>query len=412
MRVEVSCGRALPYDNEEPLKEPRHLFIIAGDADGNLGDRAILFGLCRLIRELRPDVGITVVSTDPRRMAKDLGVTAIPKGPGGLLAQLRAMAGADLVLCGGGGLFQDDDSLVKMPYWALRVLAARLLAGRVVGFALGVGPLEARSSRLAARLAFACMERVSVRDREALAVAQPLSRKPVDLVPDSALLLEPTPPAAVEAWLREQGVPLDGRPLVGVAVRRWFPPRRRLVPNQISARFVKPKEGDAPEAARLPALIARALDAAAKVRPFHVLFLPTYLLPHEADDKVAEAALADMRVATGQILRLGDPALYKGVAGRLNLLVGGRMHPTILAAGMGTPVIGLAYNMKFKGFFDLIGQSSRLFDVADFVRGGREAELATLIVQALGGTAGSAPDTRELDGRIRGFTQDILRVAA
>ncbi|MCB1885126.1 MAG: polysaccharide pyruvyl transferase family protein [Geminicoccaceae bacterium] len=394
------------------MKEPFHLLVIAGDADGNLGDRAILFGLCRLIRESRPDARITVVSADPGRMARDLGVEAIPKGPGGLPAQLRAMAKADLVLCGGGGLFQDDDSLVKMPYWALRVLAARLLAGRVVGFALGVGPLEARSSRLAARLAFACMERVSVRDREALAVAQPLSRKPVDLVPDTALLLEPAPPAAVEAWLRGQGVPLDGRPLVGVAVRRWFPPRRRLVPNQISARFVKPKEADAPEAARLPRLIARALDAAAARRPFHALFLPTYLLPHEADDRVAEAALAEMRVATGQILRLGDPALYKGVAGRLDLLVGGRMHPTILAAGMGTPVIGLAYNMKFKGFFDLIGQGERLFDVAGFARGGQEEALAERIVAALDGTAGNAPDTGALDGRIRGFARDVLGRAA
>ena len=80
-----------------------------------------------------------------------------------------------LTCCGGAGLFQDDDSVVKMPYWALRVAAARLLAPRVVAYALGIGPLDARLSRWCAKLAFACMARVTVRDERAREVAQALA---------------------------------------------------------------------------------------------------------------------------------------------------------------------------------------------------------------------------------------------
>ncbi len=386
---------------------PPRILVIAGDADGNLGDRAILFGLCRLIRERRPNALIAAVSNDPKRLERDLGIEGLPKGVRGLWAQLRAMRRADVVVCGGGGLFQDDDSLVKMPYWAARVLAARALSGRVVGTALGVGPLDSRSSRLAARLAFACMERVSVRDEEARAVARRSSPKPVELVPDTALLMPAAPGDAVDAYLAEAGVPLDGRPLVGVAVRRWFPSRRRVIPNQVSAKFAKPKEADAPEAALLPERIAAVLNAAAETHPFHVLFLPTYNLAHEADDRVAAAVMARLEGATGQILRVGDPTLYKGIVGRLRLLIGGRMHPTILAASMGTPVVGLAYNMKFKGFFDLIGAGERLFNVQDFVRGGNEAKIAALVAEALDGEA-AAPDTAPLEAAIRAFGHDVF----
>ena len=163
------------------------ILILAGDVDGNLGDHAILQASCAMLRRACPGVAITVVSDEPERSRCDFGADAVPRGLRGLPALARAAARSDLVLCGGGGLFQDDDSLVKMPYWALRVAAARLLAPRVVAYSLGVGPLEAGVSRWCARLAFACMERVTVRDERARKVAQPLAARMVDLVPDPAL---------------------------------------------------------------------------------------------------------------------------------------------------------------------------------------------------------------------------------
>jgi Polysaccharide pyruvyl transferase len=141
---------------------PRVL-MLCGDAEHNLGDRAILQAMCQELRAVRPDIKLTVLSRDARRAGQDFGAEVLPPGWRGFARLCRAAMRSDLVLCGGGGLFQDDDSLIKMPYWGLRVALARMLARRVVGYALGVGPLRARSSRLSARLAFACMEPVSVR---------------------------------------------------------------------------------------------------------------------------------------------------------------------------------------------------------------------------------------------------------
>src|SRR5690606_38055914 len=106
----------------------------------------------------------TLLSSAPAAASRYFGARAIPRGPRGFFSLLDAARRADLVLVGGGGLFQDDDSLIKMPYWGLRVACVRLFARRIVGYAIGAGPLRTRLGQWSARLALACMERVSVRD--------------------------------------------------------------------------------------------------------------------------------------------------------------------------------------------------------------------------------------------------------
>ena len=57
---------------------------------------------------------------------------------------------------------------------------------------------------------------------------------------------------------------------------------------------------------------------------------------------------------------MASPTLYKALTGELRLLVSARMHPLILAAGMGTPVLGIGYNTKFAGSMELLGVANQL----------------------------------------------------
>jgi polysaccharide pyruvyl transferase CsaB len=388
------------------------VLILCGDAEHNLGDRAILQAMCQELRAARPDIKLTVLSRNARRAAQDFGADVLPPGWRGLARVCRAAAASDLVLCGGGGLFQDDDSLIKMPYWGLRVAFARLLSPRVVGYALGVGPLRAASSRLFARLAFACMEQVSVRDHRARAVAQALTGKPVIVLPDPALLLRAAEPETTRAWLAAKGVPLDGRPLVGVAARRWFPPRRRIIPHQIAVRLGLPDEQRSAAGNRLLDLIAEVLNRMVRRHDAYVLFLPTYCVPHEGDDRVCEQILRRMRKPAGRVLRIEGASLYKAVAGQLDVMLGGRMHPTIFAAAAGTPVVGLAYNQKFRGFFDLLGCPERVLDLQSFVRCGRVDELEAMLNAVLGAGRLDLARIEALGRGLRNFNHRLLRDAA
>lgn len=373
---------------------PFRLLILGGDADGNLGDRAIQQGMCLEARRVRPGIEIQVISADAQSCRERFGATAILPGPAGFLKLCRAAWRSDLILVGGGGLFQDDDSLVKMPYWSLRVLLMRMLCRHVRGFSLGVGPLDHAVSRMFARLAFRAMDAVSVRDPRAAELAQSLTSKEVRVVPDPALLLPAAPADVARKVLESNDIPHDGsKPLIGVAVRRWFPKQPRLIPHKLAHRFSREDETARGDSDLLVQLFGQALATLQNELGAYILFLPTYNLAHEADNEICVRMRATLAEDRSSILELDDPAVYKAVTGQLDALVGGRMHPTILAAAMGTPVVGLAYNQKFRGFFEMMGREHFVLDVEDFVLKSAVAELVGLTVAALG----EDPERRKVD---------------
>src|SRR4051812_19234309 len=123
------------------------ILILAGDADSNLGDAAILAATCHSLRQADRSAEIAIVSR--RRKPGSLpGVCdVIAPGPAAFPRLLACARRSDLVIFGGGGLVQDDDSRAKVPYWAARIAAVRLVQPNVVGHSLGAGPLEHAESR-------------------------------------------------------------------------------------------------------------------------------------------------------------------------------------------------------------------------------------------------------------------------
>ena len=383
------------------MPRARSILVLGGDADGNLGDQAILLSTCLGLAKAARGVELWTLSSRLRKLDQPIDARTIPRGPGRLFRLCVQAARSDLVLCGGGGLFQDDDSLVKMPYWGLRLALMRLFCRRIVGYSLGVGPLRAATSKAFARLAFACMRRITVRDPAARASAALLTAKKLDILPDPAFLTPAASEAATREWLRSHRVPLDGRPLIGVTTRRWFPVRYRLIPNRITAKFRKNIVDDSPKAKRYIDLLAESLDRLAKKHDARVLFLPTYNVIHEGDDQVCARLARAMAWPLKHMLIIDDSTLYKAVVGHLAVLVTGRMHPAIFAASAGTPFVALAYNQKFFGLGDLLGSWPFVMDVNEFVDGRRVDGLCAMVEGALERRAG------ELSERCRGFAAEV-----
>ena len=384
------------------------VLIIAGDADSNLGDRAILYATCRELRAIKPELRITAISNTRTLQYAELDIDTIRPGIRGFARLIHAAIRADAVICGGGGLFQDDDSLVKMPYWALRVLLMRLCCRHIIGYSLGVGPLSAPTSRWSARIAFSCMRYISTRDPLARSIAQEFTRKPVIIIPDPALLLMPEPAEKAKHWLEEQGVPVNGRPLIGVTIRRWFPPKPRLVPSRIASRYQQPDNTLVHQSTLLCELLAKVLDQLVRKNNAYVLFLPTYNVSHEGDDRLCREIQHRMTQESGKIVCIDNPHLYKGVCKQIAVLLGGRMHPAIFAAAVGTPVVGLAYNPKFSGIFSILGLDQYIMDVQEFVTQGLTDQLAGLLDNALTHNPDITANIASISSRIRRFNRQIL----
>ena len=104
-----------------PVTAPR--FLLSGYYGfGNLGDEALLAASSAGCDAGYPGTTIDVLSHDPGRTAARLGVEATPRAD--LRAVRKAIARADVVLSGGGGLLQDTTSLQSLLYYAGIVRAA------------------------------------------------------------------------------------------------------------------------------------------------------------------------------------------------------------------------------------------------------------------------------------------------
>src|SRR5262245_15825270 len=100
------------------------VLILGGDSDHNLGDAAILAGLCECLATAhRSKVEITVTSALRHFRPIPGAQRVVRRGCSGAPALLGAARAADLIVVGGGGLLQDDDSRIKVPYWACRLAA-------------------------------------------------------------------------------------------------------------------------------------------------------------------------------------------------------------------------------------------------------------------------------------------------
>src|SRR6188472_1487837 len=181
------------------------ILLLGGDADYNVGDRAILTALARVVRAHEPGVELAVVGQPAIHSGLPGVARVIPRGSSNLATLLRTASSADRVIVAGGGLFQDDDSRIKMPYWAARIALLKSFNPRISGLAVGAGPLRHPESRAAARLACAALSRISVRDRFARDALAACTSKPVEIVPDPAFMLEPASQEEAREHLRRLG---------------------------------------------------------------------------------------------------------------------------------------------------------------------------------------------------------------
>jgi polysaccharide pyruvyl transferase WcaK-like protein len=204
-----------------------------------------------------------------------------------------------------------------------------------------------------------------VRDRLAQAALAACTSRPVDVVPDPAFMLEAAPRRDAIDLLHSHDLE-PGRPLIVVAARHWFHTRGGFIPNVVKARAGIGVARDERRFERLLDVLVDGLTHLARRLDAAVLLLPSYNVAHEGDDVVCEALARRLRDVTVRMARIVDPRLYKAVLGHAALIISSRMHPLILGAGMGVPLVGLSYNDKFRGLFDQLGMATGLLPLDDF----------------------------------------------
>jgi putative peptidoglycan lipid II flippase len=288
----------------------------------NAGDEALLSAITMSLKRLRPDLEFLVFSGNPQKTQRLHGVEAVYyMHP---LQVLRGLLRSDLLISGGGSIFQDVTSGRSLAYYISVVALAKLLGKPVIFYAQGVGPINRPLSRLLMRLVANRVDLITLRDEDSWQLLREIGviRPEIRVTSDPVFALRPLPQdyESVDTKLAEIINP--DKPVLGVSVRQW-----------------PALEGYQPE-------LARCLDELA-LQGYQILFIPmAYPDDLAASQRVASfmerpAVLLDEDLSSREHLAL---------ISRMNFIIGMRLHALVFAASMGVPFAGISYDPKVDAF--------------------------------------------------------------
>jgi polysaccharide pyruvyl transferase CsaB len=300
----------------------RELVVISGYYGfNNLGDEAILEEITTELKELVSADNIVVLSNNPQRTASRYGVKSISRWR--LASLVKLLPQTKLFVSGGGGLFQDVTSMKPPLFYGGQILLAKLYGARVMIFAQGIGPLKSALSNFVTKTSLWCAQTLTVRDADSCTLLKKWGITAL-LTADPVWRLQSSPlPQGLDTQFRKMFANRPGL-LVGLSLRE-------------SKNF---------QSSHMDALLmamAEALPTDAEI-----LLLP---LQREQDAQPLEEfrkrwQAKGRKAQTMSLTDLEKPSQWLNLLGRLDLLVGMRLHAIIMALKSKVPVAGIAYDPK------------------------------------------------------------------
>ncbi|MCP4641986.1 MAG: hypothetical protein GY851_16205 [bacterium] len=370
------------------IPRPLRLCLAGGwFSSHNVGDNAILGGICDAFREQGP-VDFTVFCSRPERVWEEhqLRSYAPKRRPDRLL---RTLSRADALVFTGGTPFYDERP--HMAYFALLAATARVL--RVPVVVHGIGARDMADGFCIACARFICRRAVFLGGRESRTVEWlgDVARDPgkACLFPDPATRLKPLDDVDADALLDELGLARDA-PILAVC------PRDLTAASGFRSAHYN-REFTADQTACLLDTLARLVTRAIRRHGARVVFLPMHTTAPDDDRSVAarvmerieEPAVRDRILAVERQL---GPREMKAVLGRMTAVVGMRFHSLVLSMTMNTPTYALSYAPKGDAIMAFWGRDAYVQDL-------RDLDADRLIADVNGILASPAPHAQALRAR-------------
>ncbi|MCU0666032.1 MAG: polysaccharide pyruvyl transferase family protein [Candidatus Omnitrophica bacterium] len=265
------------------------------------------------------------------------------------LAALKAYSDADIVVSISGEALQDSE-WKRVPLFLFGYWLAYKLEKVVAIFPQSIGPLKKGFIRVLVGYVLNLCDLVLPRDEFSFQTVRNMKINPrkTYLVPDLAVKQPYIPLDQARRLLESQGVKLDKRPLIGMAISKWEDIKYEgyFLTMQQLCRFI--------------------LD---QLNGSVVFFLANRRLQKDLGDWDLTQKLYELFSSRNNVTLLSKeytPRECKGMLGQLDLFISTRMHVAIFATMAGTPTITVNTQLKLQGYMNLIHQGNRSCDVNDF----------------------------------------------
>ena len=315
-------------DVYETVIRPEQKIVMSGYYGfSNSGDEAILSTIIKSIHENYRRAGITVLSNAPEVTQKMYKCKAVERFK--LTKVIKTIKNCDVLVSGGGSLFQDRTSTRSLLYYVFIVWLAERLGKKVMIYANGIGPVTKNYNR---KLVAKVVERadvVTLRDNSSLEELHTMGvfRDDIHVTADPVFMIEPASEERVNEIYAENEIPTD-KPIVMVSIRDW---------DSVTG-FTKK--------------IASFCDYIHDKYDCNIVLLAMQV----PSDTIISRKVRDMMENESYIIEAKYEAQeLVGIIGKAKFIMAMRLHAIIMAAKMNVPLIGIVYDPKVDYYLKLLG---------------------------------------------------------
>lgn len=298
----------------------------------NLGDEVILSSLIEQLRRVDPDVKITVLSRSPEQTAAQFGVQSYQRKS--IFQIVKQILKHDVLINGGGSLFQDETSTRSLRYYVYTMRLARLFGKKTASISCGVGPIHSKRNRRLVKKEIEASTFTTLRDPDSFDYLRRMGVNVAGICVSADLAV----------GLHEQSADF-GKSLIS----RLFDGE---IHKPVLALALRSK--DFSERSNLDALSQLIIALSAD---YHLVFLPFY---YGEDIKLSRLLLS--REELGGKYAFVEEKLsideHLSVLAGCDAVVGARLHSLVLSLVSSVPFIGLSYDPKIDSFMNMAGKSA------------------------------------------------------
>lgn len=351
------------------------VLLINSDLAKNRGDRAIAEGVVELIRQRHKGAEITGLSEQAERDREWFGINFLKMdvqsvNPFDWIKLGHEAKRSMVVYWGGGEYLKDYTNKATLWYWCIKILWLRACNSNIYGVFQGIGPTSSATSRRLIVFIVNSTRKFILRDKESYEKLKSWGVKPskIDAACDPAVLPKPGSFSSDEiAMLDRLGITrpfLDD--FIAFAPRNWFHYRKGgFLPYRYRRLFYR--ENPDPSNERYKAALRTVVEVIAEFTP-NILLVPMHMgedvsfcvqIAGELDRQFGPKVLQDDVVS---------PRLLRKLLAAARLMVGVRLHSSIIATSGSTPSFSFYYVDKGRVYFDQLGLGEYALPIEDLLR--------------------------------------------
>ena len=326
--------------------------LLAFIGSNNLGDEAINLSILNAFSSSNYE--LQVISFNPEKTKLLVKIAAVRKCKIINIKNIRGIKDAinncDLLICGGGGIIQDQSSIYNLPWFLIFIAFALHKKRKVMLYGVGVGPLYSKISKLLVRRILNKVNKITVRDKRSkeILIENGVNEEIIEVTADPAISLEITNTFNLKLQPRKK--------VIAVCLRHWFD-IHRLLPMKIAFilnKFIKfrKKEND-----HFISELAMSLNYLMSRYEMQLFFFPFWV---GRDSIVNNDVFKKLNNQNDVIIwdKEVDPLTALSILKNADLIIGMRLHSIIFAATLRKKFLAINYSQKVKNFIEMLFEES------------------------------------------------------